>query len=267
MWALDTVDLAIRPGTITALVGPNGAGKSTLIRTWVGFERPTRGSARVLGLDPWREPGSALAHVGYIPQTPRLYDGLTVTSHLDHVAHIRPAFDWDIASSRLRSIGIDPSTKAGSLSGGQQAQVALAIALGATQDVLLLDEPLAHLDPLARRDFLQVVVDASRDHGTTCVLSSHIVSDIAQVCSGLIVLARGRIVLNTTLADALATHSIGTGSSRGSDTQGMVSAVGPDHNLIRHEPDDRNGHVPASLDEIVIGYLEAARSGVGADAG
>ncbi|MEO7667336.1 MAG: ABC transporter ATP-binding protein, partial [Dehalococcoidia bacterium] len=150
-WALTGIDLAIPQGGITALVGPNAAGKSTLIKTWVGFERPTRGSVAVAGIDPWKDRSAALAHVGYIPQSPALYDALSVDDHLDLAVQLRPGFDRAYARRRLDELGIPGNQGARSLSGGQQAQVALALALGTRAKILLLDEPLASLDPLARR--------------------------------------------------------------------------------------------------------------------
>jgi ABC-2 type transport system ATP-binding protein len=153
VWALQGIDLALPAGGITALVGPNAAGKSTLIKTWVGFEKPTRGSARVAGIDPWRDRSAALAHFGYVTQSPSLYDGLTVEDHLDLARQLRPSFDRDYARRRMSELDIPLDRQGRDLSGGQQAQVALALALGTRAPILLLDEPLASLDPLARREF------------------------------------------------------------------------------------------------------------------
>ncbi|MCA1570137.1 MAG: ABC transporter ATP-binding protein [Chloroflexi bacterium] len=211
VWALTGIDLQIPAGGITALVGPNAAGKSTLIKTWVGFERPTRGSVRVAGIDPWQNRAAALDHIGYVPQSPALYDGLTVEDHLDMAVLLRPTFDRNLARERLDQLGIPRAAGARSLSGGQQAQVALAIALGTRADVLLLDEPLASLDPLARREFLHVVTDAVRTDGGTALLSSHIVTDVEQACDRLIVLGVGRVLLQASVTDAVATHGALTG--------------------------------------------------------
>ncbi|MEX1156604.1 MAG: ABC transporter ATP-binding protein, partial [Chloroflexota bacterium] len=175
-WALTGIDLAIPQGGITALVGPNAAGKSTLIKTWVGFERPTRGGVTVAGIDPWKDRSAVLGMVGYVPQSPALYDGLSVNDHLDLAVQLRPDFDRPYARQRLDQLGIPGDQGAKSLSGGQQAQVALALALGTRAKILLLDEPLASLDPLARREFLHVLTDAVRADGATALLSSHIVT-------------------------------------------------------------------------------------------
>jgi len=205
-WAIRDVDLAIPRGSITALVGPNGAGKSTLIRTWMGFERPDEGRALVEGIDVGRDRTAAVHRLGYVPQSAALYRDLTVDDHFRFAAVQRPAFDRAHALERARAAGIGPERRVGELSGGEQAQVALAIALGTRSPVLLLDEPLASLDPLARREFLHVLVDDVRTAGATAILSSHIVSDIEHACDAVIVLASGRLALHSTVAEARASH-------------------------------------------------------------
>jgi ABC-2 type transport system ATP-binding protein len=254
VWALQGIDLELPAGGITALVGPNAAGKSTLIKTWVGFEKPTRGSVRVAGIDPWKDRSGALAHLGYVPQSPALYDGLSVEDHLDLARQLRPSFDREYARSRLAQLDIPADRGARSLSGGQQAQVALAIALGTRAPILLLDEPLASLDPLARREFLHVLTDAVRGDGATALLSSHIVTDVEQACDRLIVLGVGRILLHDTVADAMAAHAIS--STEHPDAVGSFGA--PDGSriwLVRG-----TGDRPATLDEVVLGYLASGRS-------
>jgi ABC-2 type transport system ATP-binding protein len=253
VWALGGIDLAIAEGGITALVGPNAAGKSTLIKTWVGFEKPTRGSVRVAGIDPWRDRSGALANLGYVPQSPALYDGLSVADHLDLARQLRPSFDRAYARARLGQLDIPADRGARDLSGGQQAQVALAIALGTRAPILLLDEPLASLDPLARREFLHVLTDAVRGDGATALLSSHIVTDVEQACDRLIVLGVGRVLLHDTVAAAMAAHAISA-----SDHPDAVASFGaPDGSriwLIRG-----TGDRPATLDEVVLGYLASGR--------
>jgi ABC-2 type transport system ATP-binding protein len=198
--ALADVTLTIPAGSITALVGPNGAGKSTLIRTWMGFEKPTSGSVRTMGADPFRERRQALRHAAYLAQTPSLYAELTVQDHLDLAAHFRGAdFDRDLAVERLNRFGIGFGRKAGQLSGGGAAQLGLAIAIALRARVLLLDEPLSHLDPLARREFIDSIVEHRRASGATVVLSSHIVSDLARACDRLVVLVGGRVRLSDSI--------------------------------------------------------------------
>ncbi len=254
VWALGGIDLALPAGGITALVGPNAAGKSTLIKTWVGFEKPTRGSAAVMGVDPWRDRSRALANLGYVPQSPALYDGLSVDDHLDLALQLRPGFDRAYARDRLAQLDIPATAGARSLSGGQQAQVSLALALGTRAPILLLDEPLASLDPLARREFLHVLTDAVRVDGATTLLSSHIVTDVEQACDRLIVLGVGRVLLNDSVASALAGHAI-SASERTDAVASFASADGSRISLVRGA-----GDRPATLEEVVLGYLASSRA-------
>jgi ABC-2 type transport system ATP-binding protein len=263
-WALTGIDLAIPQGGITALVGPNAAGKSTLIKSWVGFERPTRGSVSVGGIDPWKDRSGVLGLVGYVPQSPSLYDGLSVEDHLDLAVLLRPDFDRAYARRRLDELGIPPTQGAKSLSGGQQAQVALALALGTRARILLLDEPLASLDPLARREFLHVLSDAVRSDGATALLSSHIVTDVEQACDRLVVLGVGRILLHDTVAEALARHWMAANGAATGEGTAIGSFGGPGGErltLLRTEsPAAASAHRPATLEEVVLGYLASGRA-------
>jgi len=263
-WALTGIDLAIPQGGITALVGPNAAGKSTLIKTWVGFERPTRGNVTVAGIDPQRDRSSVLGLVGYVPQSPALYDGLSVEDHLDLAVLLRPDFDRAYARRRLDQLGIPADQGAKSLSGGQQAQVALALALGTRAQILLLDEPLASLDPLARREFLHVLADAVRADGATALLSSHIVTDVEQACDRLVVLGVGRILLHDTVADALATHWMATDDATSGEGTAIGSFGGPGGErltLLRTgSPSTGPALRRATLEEVVLGYLASGRA-------
>lgn len=258
-WALLDVDLAIPQGTITALVGPNGAGKSTLIRTWIGFERPTRGRVRVGGIDPQEDRAGAVATVGYVSQSTALYRGLTVAEHLDLAFTLRSGFDTGTARQRLEELAIPLSQKAGSLSGGQAAQVALCIALGTGAKVLLLDEPLASLDPLARHDFLNVLLSAVRERGATALLSSHIVSDVEAVCDQLVVLGLGRVTLQSPIKQAVAEHRLVPAASAAAEqlVASFTRPGGEPTALIRSSDPSLQ---PPSLEELVMGYLSAARA-------
>ncbi len=228
-WALTGIDLAIPQGGITALVGPNAAGKSTLIKTWIGFERPTRGSVTVGGIDPWKDRSGVLGLVGYVPQSPALYDGLSVDDHLDLAVLLRPDFDLAYARRRLDELGIPATQGAKSLSGGQQAQVAHAV----------------------------------RTDGATALLSSHIVTDVEQACDRLVVLGVGRIVLHDTVADALATHWMATDGAPPSEGTAIGSFGGPGGErltLLRREaPAVGTSIRPATLEEVVLGYLASGR--------
>lgn len=256
--ALDRIDLTIPASSFVAFVGPNGAGKSTLIRCCLGFETPTEGSVEVMGIDPQRDRTAALLKVGYVGQAPGLYRDLSVTDHFALAASLRPGFDLVGAGRRMDALGIAGSSRAGHLSGGQQAQVALALALGTRAPVLLLDEPLASLDPLARRDFLTMVADSVRQDGTTALLASHIVGDLDGVCDRLIVLAPARIMLDEEIETARRHHAI---VPRSEAVEGQIIGTFGDqrgvlHSLIRSaEP----VAIPASLDDIVLGYISAAR--------
>jgi ABC-2 type transport system ATP-binding protein len=254
VWALKGIDLAIPAGGITALVGPNAAGKSTLIKTWVGFEKPTRGAAAVMGIDPWRQRTKALANVGYVPQSPALYDGLSAEDHLDLAVQLRKGFDRASARARLDQLGIPAGAGARSLSGGQQAQVALALALGTRAPILLLDEPLASLDPLARREILHLLTDAFREDGATTLLSSHIITDVEQACDRLIVLGVGHVLLHDTMANALADHAVST-SERSDAVAAFAAPDGSRIWLVRGSADR-----PATLEEVVLGYLASGRA-------
>jgi ABC-2 type transport system ATP-binding protein len=268
-WALRHVDVSVPDGSITALVGPNGSGKSTLIKAWVGFERPTEGRLLVSGIDPWRDRGRAIRHIGYVPQAPSLYRELTVDEHVVLANSLRPGFDPGLARRRLDDLEISLTSRADELSGGQQAQVGLALALGARAPVLLLDEPLASLDPLARREFLHVLVDAVRADGATALLSSHVITDIEQACDRLLVLGAGRTLLDLSIAGAIAEHrvieaagAVGSDGVPGAPPAGSVVGVFPGPagerlSLVRGGAG--LGGRPATLEEVVLGHLAAAR--------
>jgi len=257
-WALRDLDLVVEEGSITALVGPNGSGKSTLLKAWVGFERPTTGQLRIHGVDPVRNRPAAVALAGYVPQAPSLYRELTVEDHITFAAYHRPGFDRSLARGYLDDLSIPLDSRADELSGGQQAQVGLALALGTRAPVLLLDEPLASLDPLARREFLQVLVEAVRASGATALLSSHVITDIEQACDSLIVLGGGRSLLAVSISEAIAGHGIVNAADPhpiGADVVGSFpSAEGQRLTLVR----GLAGR-PATLEEVVIGHLAAGR--------
>jgi len=263
-WAVRDVSLAVPEGSITALVGPNGAGKSTLIRACVGFERPDEGRLLVNGIDPQRDRTRAVASAGYVPQGASLYRNLTIGDHLDLARAARRTFDRPYAVGRVRAAGLSEERQIAQLSGGEQAQVALALALGTRAPLLVLDEPLASLDPLARRDFLTALVDDVRGRGATAVLSSHIVTDVEQACDRLVVLADGRLALDTTVAAAqLEYRTLPTSELGGRAAIGTFA--GPSGQLlalVRHASVGRS----ASLEEIVLGHLAARRTRALADA-
>lgn len=260
VWALRNIDLSVAPGGIVGLVGPNGAGKSTLLKCWLGFERATKGEVAVLGADPWRQRRAVLARVAYVPQSPALYRDLRVADHLDFVAHYRgEGFDRALAARRLADLRVPITAQVNTLSGGQAAQVSLAIALGLRAEILLLDEPLASLDPLARREFIDVLSNEIESTGATVILSSHIVSDIERACGRLVVLGIGRVQLEGRVNDLQKQHVVIAEST--ADPATVVAKLPGGGVLCRVDSDVRPRAVAemASLDDIVLGYLVAGR--------
>jgi len=258
-WALRDVDFSVPRGSITALVGPNGAGKSTLIKGCVGFERPTAGRLVVDGVDPWRDRGGAVRRVGYVPQAASLYRELTIDDHLAMAVAYRRAFDRPHAEARLRELDIPLAVRADELSGGQQAQVGLAIALGTRAPVLLLDEPLASLDPLARREFLHVLVTVVCAEGSTALLSSHVITDIEQACDRLLVLGGGRKLLDLSIAEACATHRVVGDDAALAGEEVVGRFPGPAGEALALVAGTSGPGRSATLEEVVLGHLAAGR--------
>ena len=262
-WALEDVSLRVPSGALALLVGPNGAGKSTLIRGWMGFERVTSGRMAVYGLDPWRSRGEALRRVGYVAQGTPVYRRLSVADHVAMARSARPTFQADKARARLVGLGIPLEAKAGRLSGGQQAQLWLSLAIAMRCDVLLLDEPLASLDPLARREFMTSLVEAAQARGTTVLLSTHSVADIGDSFSYLIVLGSGRTMIDGPIDLILSTHA--TASER--PPEGVVPvgtfpmSDGRPATLVRASSASGVGPglQPASLGDVVMGYLASEK--------
>src|SRR5579863_3143346 len=191
-WALADCTLSVPAGHVVGLVGPNGAGKTTLLGLATGMLAPSTGTIEVLG----GRPGSGraqLARVGYLAQGAPVYAGLSVADHLRLGARLNPGWDAGLARSRIERLDLDPRQKAGTLSGGQRAQLALALAIAKRPQLLVLDEPVASLDPLARREFLQSVIAVVADSGTSVILSSHLVADLERVCDYLVVVVDSHV--------------------------------------------------------------------------
>jgi ABC-2 type transport system ATP-binding protein len=209
-WALRDCSLRLPAGRVAALVGPNGAGKTTLLHLAVGLSRPDAGVVRVLG----EVPGAStalLARVGFVAQDTPLYSDFTAAKLITMGGKVNRRWDAALAASRLAQLRIPTDRPVGKLSGGQRAQVALALALAKRPDLLLLDEPVASLDPLARREFLQALMGAVAEHGTTVLLSSHLLGDLERVCDYLIVLQAAHVQVLGDVGDLLATHKLLTG--------------------------------------------------------
>jgi ABC-2 type transport system ATP-binding protein len=264
-WALRDCTLEIPRGSITALVGPNGAGKTTLLHLVIGLSGQTAGSVEVLGLSPRAQAKAVLPRLGFVAQDHPLYRGLSIAETFRLARNLNPRWDERLAVRRVERLGLGLGHRVGKLSGGQQAQVALTLALAKRPELLVLDEPVASLDPVARREFLNAVLEAVAETGMTVVLSSHIVSELERVCDHLVTLAASRTQLAGPIADIVASHRLLTGPR--SDA-GSVARV---HDVIREIHTERqttllvraNGHVydacweqhEVDLEEIVLAYL------------
>jgi ABC-2 type transport system ATP-binding protein len=203
--ALSDCTLDVPAGRVVGLVGPNGAGKSTLLNLAVGMLSPTSGTIEVLGGRPASGPAQ-LAKVGFVAQDTPTYAGLSIEGHLRLGARLNPGWDDTLARERIERLGLDLKHRAGKLSGGQRAQLALTLGVAKRPELLILDEPIASLDPLARREFLQDLMEAVAEHELSVVLSSHLVSDLERVCDHLIVLLASRVQLAGDIDTLLATH-------------------------------------------------------------
>jgi ABC-2 type transport system ATP-binding protein len=210
-WGLRDCSVSLPHGRIAALVGPNGAGKTTLLSLAAGLIRPTAGELHVLGWDPYSQAALVLPRIGFLAQDVPLYKRWTVEEMLRLGKELNPRWDQDRAAKRLRRLGIPFDRKIGHLSGGQRAQVALAIALAKRPDLLLLDEPLASLDPLARRDFLVELTEAAMTEGFTVLLSSHVITDLERVCDYLLLINCGRLQAAGEIDQILSQHALVVG--------------------------------------------------------
>jgi ABC-2 type transport system ATP-binding protein len=266
-WALADCTLSLPAGRVAGLVGPNGAGKTTLLHLAVGLLGPTAGTIEVFGGEPASSPAQ-LAKVGFVAQDTPVYAGLSVADHLRLGARLNPGWDAQLAAGRIERLGLDPGQRAGKLSGGQRAQLALTLAVAKRPELLILDEPIASLDPLARREFLQGLMEFAAERQVSVVMSSHLVADLERVCDYLIVLASSRVQLAGDVDELLATHHLLTGPRRDpatfpSDWQ-VIQASHTDRQstlLIStraaiHDPAWTVGQV--SLEDLVLGYMSRA---------
>lgn len=269
-WALRDCTLAVPQGRVAAVVGPNGAGKTTLMRLGVGLRRPTRGSVSVFGRMPRDDPAS-LARVGFVAQETPLYRDLTVADHLEMGRRLNgEAWDRSSADERLAKLSIPLDRRAGELSGGQRAQVALTIALAKRPDLLVLDEPVASLDPLARRTFLSELMGEVATRELTVLLSSHLIADLEHRCDYLVILSDSRVQVLGDVDDLLATHRVLVGAANAAAPAGeIVSSRTTDRQrtlVVRSDADAPTPPgwtaEPISLEDLVLAYLSDPDAGV-----
>jgi len=262
-WGLRDCTLSVPEGTVTGIVGPNGAGKSTLLRLAAGLGRPTVGSVSVFG-SPVRPNGTDhLDRVGYLDQFHPLYRYFSVAEMLSVGRRLNHRWDDASAHQWLEELGIPMDKRVGRLSGGQQAQVALTLCMAKRPDLLLLDEPVASLDPLARKRLLQVLMGTVADRGTTVFLSSHIVSELEPVCDHLIVLSSSRVQMASSIDGLLGDHRLLVGPESDQPPPG-VEVIATTRTarqttlLIRGTPSALRPawqSIQPDLEEVVIAYL------------
>ena len=269
-WALSDCTLEIPEGRVAGLVGPNGAGKTTLLHLAVGLLAPDTGTVTVLDGPPASGPGQ-LAKVGFVAQDTPVYAGLSVADHLRFGAHLNPGWDAGYAERRVERLGLDPGQRAGKLSGGQRAQLALTLAIAKRPRLLILDEPVASLDPLARREFLQDLMEAVAEHEVSVILSSHLVSDLERVCDYLVVLAASRVQIAGDVDALIASHHRLIGPRRDPASlpgdQQVIQASHTDRQSTlvvqsRHPVLDPSWTVEQlNLEDLVLAYMSQAANG------
>jgi len=271
-WALSECTFDVPAGRVVGMVGPNGAGKSTFLNLAVGMLTPSAGEIEVLGTSPTGR-SAQREKVGFVGQDTPTYAGLSIADHLRIGAHLNPAWDGPLAADRIDRLGLDPSQKAGRLSGGQRAQLALTLGIAKRPELLLLDEPVASLDPLARREFLQDLMETVAEQDLSVVLSSHLVSDVERACDYLVVLVDSRVQVAGDIEQLLATHHRLTGPRRDEtklpDDQEVISASHTDRQstfLVRTDApilDPAWEVSKLNLEDLVLAYMCRGTSGEG----
>ena len=262
-WALRNCTLEVPEGSITGLVGPNGAGKSTLLRLAAGISRPSEGSVTTFGQRANQNSTAFLNRVGYLDQDRPLYKNFRVEEMLKLGQKLNSSWDNSNATRWLLDLEIPLDWKVSLLSPGQQAQVALAMCMGKRPDLLLLDEPMASLDPLARRGVKQMLLDSVTERGTTVLLSSHIVDELEEICDHLIILSKSTVQKSGTVESLLANHHvlIGPEDSAHFDSVDVIASSTAGRQatlLIEGDPGPLSSEwqvLSPDLNEIVLGYL------------
>jgi len=269
MWALRDCTIEVPAGAVAALVGPNGAGKTTLLEMIIGLLEPTEGQVAVFGETSRAGTAQALARVGYVAQDHPLYRDLTVADMFHLGRAMNPRWDQQVAAARVDALGIPLRRKVRHLSGGQRAQVSLTMALAKRAPLLVLDEPVSSLDPVARLEFMRDVMASAADADLTFLISSHVVSELERFCDWLIVLASGHVQLAGPADDLLAVHRLLTVPRAVPDAELPGTAIhrtdSDRHStvLVRTDPVQLavQGHAgwqadPVSFEELVMGYLQ-----------
>ncbi len=269
-WALNDCTLSIPAGQVVGLVGPNGAGKTTLLHLAVGLLHPTSGAIEVLGRRPAENPAQ-LGRVGFVAQETPAYAGMSVADHLRLGAWLNPGWNSVQADRRIEQLGLDPRQRAGKLSGGQRAQLALTLAIAKRPELLILDEPVASLDPVARRDFLRGLMEVVAEHGVSVVLSSHLVADLERVCDYLVVLVNSRVQVAGEIDQLLASHHRLVGPRRDIDTlpvnQEVIEAIQADRQstlIVRSDDpilDPAWSVEQLTMEDLVLAYMDRAAAG------
>jgi ABC-2 type transport system ATP-binding protein len=261
-WALHACTVSVPAGRVVALVGPNGAGKTTLLNIASGLLVPTAGSVRVGG----QAPAAGLARIGYVAQDAPLWPRLRVADVLEIGRCMNAGFDQQLAKERLAALDIPSGARIHTLSGGQRAQVALTLVLAKRPELLLLDEPLANLDPLARREFLTSMFGFCAEDGVTVLFSSHVIAELERICDYLIVLRAGRIQLAGDIDELRAAHRVVTGPLDWHQRSGLhvisaTTTAGRTVGLMRRDPEARIGpgldEAEPTFDELALAYLAA----------
>lgn len=261
-WALQDCTVSVPAGRVVALVGPNGAGKSTLLNVAAGLLDPTVGTVHVAGEPPCRR----VARIGYVAQDAPLWPQLRVADVLEIGRCMNPRFDRHLADARIRTLDIPVRARIRTLSGGQRAQVALSLVLAKRPELLLLDEPLANLDPLARRDFLTSMFTTCADDGVAVLFSSHVIAELERICDYLIVLAGGQLRVAGDIDELRATHRVVTGPPDWPQRTGIpvvstTHTAGQTVALVRVDPGTVTGpgleEAQPTFDELALGYLTA----------
>jgi ABC-2 type transport system ATP-binding protein len=265
VWGLRDCTFTIPAGSVVGLVGPNGAGKTTLLALAVGLLAPTEGSIEVFGQTSRAHTADTLARVSYLAQDHPLYGSFTVADMFHLGSRMNPAWDQPLAEQRVDALGIPLKRKIKALSGGQQAQVALTMALAKRTPLMVLDEPVASLDPIARLDFMRDVMAASADTALTVIIASHVISELERLCDWLLVLTEGRLQLAGSIDDLRDGHHLLTVPRQTPDADLPGTVITRDdserHSTVLVAAAIRPRHPqwqvePVSFEQLVLAYLQ-----------